>query len=178
MRELNELAFNIPTEVSIPGTGRKVSIKGIKSITIEHLTKLWMRRDMATAQSASDTLKSLCVDPYFSIKAACLFVLNGWLRIKLFYPIMWRVWACWYGYTEEQMSPIIAEAKKKLPLTAFWSNMAYLADMRMDWMKMTGKEAEQYRAELISAVNLLSSRNSRNTEGQDGASGATATGVS
>lgn len=62
------------------------------------------------------------------------------------------------------MMPIIQEGKKKLQLTAHWTNMAFSVDMRMDWKKMTEKEAEQYRAELLSVANQLSSKSSQNTE--------------
>ena len=64
------------------------------------------------------------------------------------------------------MSPIILEGKKKLPLMAHWTNMAYSVDMRTDWVKMTKEEAEQYRAELLSVAKQLSSRNSLAMEGQ------------
>ena len=39
---------------------------------------------------------------------------------------------------------------------AHFAIMAYSKDMRMDEMKMTKKEAEQYRAELLSAAKLPS----------------------
>ena len=68
------------------------------------------------------------------------------------------------------MAPIIIEGKKKLPLIAHWSNMAYSADMRNDWVKMTKEEAEQYRAELLSAAKQLSSKNSLATETQEDSS--------
>ena len=45
--------------------------------------------------------------------------------------------------------------------------MAYSVDMRADWKGMTEKEAEQYRAELLSVVKRLSSKNSQNTDGTD-----------
>ena len=155
---------DIPTEVAISGTRRKVKIRGIKPYTIECLTKLWIERDMAQAEDSADVLKSVCIEPYFAVKEACLFVLNGYFRIKILYPIMWRLWGKWRGYTDGQMEPIIAEGKKKLPLTAHWRVMASSVDMRTDWMKMTSKEAEQYRAELLSVAKVLSSKSSQSTE--------------
>ena len=166
-REYIEAMLNLPTEVAIIGTKRKVRIRGIKPYTIERLTRLWLERDMAVAEDAAGTLKSLCIEPYFSVKEACLFVLNGYWGIKMLYPIMWRIWGKLRGYTEEQMQPIILEGKKKLPLTAHWRNMAYSVDMRTDWMKMTSKEAEQYRAELLSDVKRLSLKNSQSTGESD-----------
>lgn len=170
-KEYRTIVDDTPSVVRIPGTGRSVKIRGIKPYTLERLTDLWLERDAASAPSDSaETLRSMCVEPYFSVREACLIVLNSYWRIRLLYPLMWRIWGRWIGYTEEQMSPIIEEGKKKLPLAAHWRNMAFSTDMRTDWMKMTEKEAEQYRAELLSAAKALSSRSGRSTGGQGGSS--------
>ena len=169
-RESTESALNIPTTITIPGTRRKVKLSGVKPYTIERLTLLWQERDANIPEDSSDTLKSMCVDPYFAVKSAVLFVLNSYWKIVLFYPIMWRIWAKWRGYTDEQMMPIIMEGKKKIPLTAHWTVMAFSVDMRTDWMNLTKKEAEQYQAERLLAVKQLSSRNSQNTEKQEDSS--------
>ena len=122
----HEIVDDLPASVRIPGTRRKVKIRGMKPYTIERLTALWLERDAASApESSSETLRSMCVEPYFSVREACLIVLNSYWRIRLFYPLMWRIWGKWIGYTEEQMSPIIEEGKKKLPLAAHWRNMAF-----------------------------------------------------
>nr|DAH79245.1 MAG TPA: hypothetical protein [Caudoviricetes sp.] len=169
-RESTENALNIPTTITIPGTRRKVKLSGVKPYTIERLTLLWQERDANIPEDSSDTLKNMCVDPYFAVKSAVLFVLNSYWKIVLFYPIMWRIWAKWRGYTDEQMMPIIMEGKKKIPLTAHWTVMAFSVDMRTDWMNLTKKEAEQYQAERLLAVKQLSSRNSQNTEKQEDSS--------
>lgn len=167
-REMFATVNDIPTEVAISGTKKIVKLRGIKPYTIECLTKLWLEKEVAQEDEAAGVLKSLCLEPYFAVKEACLLVLNDYWKIKILYPIMWRIWGKWRGYTEQQMEPIIAEGKKKLPLTAHWTNMAFSVDMRTDWMKMTSKEAEQYRAELLSVASQLSSKSSRSTEGQNG----------
>lgn len=164
MASYNDIVEDKPTYILIPRTRRVLRLAGIKPYTLERLTQLWVERDAALPESSGDTLKSMCVEPYFTIKEACLFWLNGYFKIKFLFPIMWRVWAYVREYTEEQMMPIIQEGKKKLQLTAHWTNMAFSVDMRMDWKKMTEKEAEQYRAELLSVANQLSSKSSQNTE--------------
>lgn len=166
-RAYDEIVNDRPGIVQIPQTRKKVKISGIKPYTLERLTRLWVERDAAMPENSSDTLKSLCVEPYFAIKEAVLFTLNSYWRIRLFYGLKWRIWAYFRQYTEAQMMPIIQEGKKKLPLTAHWTNMAFSVDMRTDWMKMTTKEAEQYRAELLSVASQHSSRSTRSTEGQD-----------
>lgn len=156
---------DVPSVVSIPYTKKKVRIKGMKPGTIKALTRLWIERDASIPKDSSDTLKSLSIEPYFAIKEACLIVLNSWWKIKILYPLMWRWWIV-RGFTEEQMTPIISEGKKKLPLTSHWTNMALTVDMRADMMKMTMKEASRYQVELLSAASQLSSRTTPNTDGQ------------
>ena len=168
---LNEIADDIATEVQIPGTKKKVSLRGVKPYTLERITKLWLERDaMAAPEDSASTLRSMCAEPYFAVKEALYFVLNSWWKINLFHKFLTFWWGKVKGYTDEQMLPIILEGKKKLPLTAHWMIMAYSADMRTDMMKMTKKEAEQYRAELLSVAKQLSSRNSPATGEQDGSS--------
>ena len=151
-KEYRAIVEDLPSVVRIPGTRRKVKIRGMKPYTLERLTDLWLERDAVSApEDSSDTLRSMCVEPYFSVREACLIVLNSYWRIRLFYPLMWRIWGRWIGYTH-------------------WRNMAFSTDMRTDWMKMTAKEAEQYRAELLSAAKRLSSRSGRSTEGRGGSS--------
>lgn len=161
---------NAVSVVPIKGTRKSVRLRWMHPYTIERLTKVWIDRDIASEEikDGSDVAKSLAIEPYFAFKEAALMILNHDLKIRLFYWIYWR-WLA-FRYDETQMAPIIAEGKKKLPLTAHFETMAYTADTRTDWMEMTVKEAEQYRAELLSAVKLLSSKTSRNTVAQDGGS--------
>ena len=168
-----EVVFDLPTKIQIPGTKKIVSLRGVKPYTIERLTLLWLEReDAVRPQSSSDTMKDLCIEPYFAVKEALLYVLNNYWKIKFFFPFLSWWWGKVKGYTEEQMAPIILEGKKKLPLAAHWMNMAYSLDMRNDWMTMTKAEAEQYRAELLSAEKQLSSKNSLATETPEGSSSA------
>lgn len=169
--EYQNSVFDIPAKVKIPGTKKSVLLRGVKPYTLERLTQLWIERDVASTPSDSaSTLKSVCIEPYFAVKEALLFVLNGYWKIRLFHRFMSWWWGKVKGYTDEQMLPIILEGKKKLPLTAHWMIMAYSVDMRTDWMKMTKKEAEQYRAEHLSVAKQLSSKSSLATEEQSGSS--------
>ena len=166
--ELDNIVEDVPTIVTIPGTDKTVSLRGVKPYTLERVTRLWIERDsMAIPEDTASTLKSMCSEPYFAVKEALYFVLNSWWKIKLFHGIMTFWWGKVKGYTEEQMLPIIIEGKKKLPLTAHWMIMAYSADMRTDMVKMTKTEAEQFRAELLSAAKRLSSKSSPATVEQD-----------
>ena len=166
-KEYIENALNEPTPVLIPGTKKRVSLRGVKPYTLERITKLWLERDATSApEDSASTLKSMCIEPYFAVKEALYFVLNDYWKIRLFHRFLSWLWGKVKGYTDEQMLPIILEGKKKLQLTAHWMIMAYSADMRTDMVKMTKKEAEEFRAELLSAASQHSSKNSLATEGQ------------
>ena len=168
---LDENANNTPTIVQIPSTKKRVKVRGIKPYTLEKVTQLWLERDVMTIpEDSASTLKSMCTEPYFAIREALYFVLNDWFKINLFHRFLTFWWGKVRGYTDEQMLPIIMEGKKKLPLTAHWMIMAYSADMRTDMVKMTKKEAEEYRAELLSVAKQLSSKSSLATGARDGSS--------
>lgn len=163
---------DVPERVRIPGTRRTVKVSGMKPYTLRRLTALWLEReDMETApKDSEEAARSLCREPYFAAKEAALIVLNGYWRIRLLWPFLWRWWALWRGWTEEQYAPVIAAGKKKVPLMAHWTNMAFSVDMRTDWMSMTTREAERYRAELLSAASRLSSGSTPSPGGRGGSS--------
>lgn len=171
-RAYTDLVEDVPTIVRIPRTKRSVKLRGIKPYTIERLTRLWQERELYSEmpKTSGNVLKSMAIEPYFTIKEAVLMTLNSYWSIRILYPFKWRIWAFFRQYDEKQMLPIIQAGKKKLPLMAHWSNMAFSVDMRNDWMKMTSKEAEQYQAELLSAAKLHSQRSSQSTEGGDDSS--------
>lgn len=157
--------------VPIPGTRKQVKVRWIKPYTMERLTELWIERDLASAEvkKGSEVLKDLAKEPYFAFKEAALMILNNDLKIRFFYPFYWR-WLA-HKYDETQVVGIIAEGKKKLPLMAHYETMVYSTDMRTDMMKMTTKEADQYRQELLSAMKQHSSRTSPPMEDLGGGSG-------
>lgn len=155
-----------PEVVRVPGTKRmKVRITTPHPGTINALTNLWLEHDLLAkkAKTGGDVMRDLAEDSAFAVKMACLFVLNSYWKIKLFYPIMWRWWAYVREFDDEQMEPIVLAGKKKLPLMARYRLLAFSADMITDRMQMTAKEAEQYRAELLLAAKQLSSKTSPST---------------
>lgn len=166
-KEYDEIVNDSVTIVPIRGTRKSVRIRWMKPYTMERITQVWIERDLASAkiEEGTDVIRDLCKEPYFAFKEAALMILNHDLKIRLFYPLYWR-WLA-YRYDETQMTDIIAAGKKKLPLMAHYATMAYSMDMRTDLMKMTKREAEQYRAELLSAVKQPSAKTSPDTEGQD-----------
>lgn len=151
-KEYSDVVNDSVSVVQVKDSKRKFRIRWIKPYTMERLTKVWIERDLASAKvsKGAEVLKDLAKEPYFAFKEAALIILNHDLKIRLFYGLFWR-WLA-YRFDETQMLGIVAEGKKKLPLMAHYAVMAYSTDMRTDEMKMTKKEAEQYRAELLSVA--------------------------
>lgn len=136
---------------------------------MERITKVWIEREIASAniEKGAEVLKDLCKEPYFAFKEAALMILNNDIKIRLFYGLYWR-WLS-FRYNENQMLGIIETGKKKAPLVAHYYIMAYSLDMRTDMLKMTKKEAEQYRAELLLAEKQRSSKTFQSTADPAGA---------
>lgn len=154
--EYSDHETNAASVVVIPGTKRRLRMRELHPGTLKRLTRLWIERDMSAAavDSGDSVTKDLFKEPYFAFKEAALLYLNHDIKIRFLYPLLWRWWA--FRYTESQMVPIIEAGKKKAPLEAHYVTMAFSTDMRTDWMKMTRKEAEQYQAELLSAMKRRS----------------------
>lgn len=171
-KEYTDIVENTVSIVPIKGTKKSVRIHWMKPYTMERITKVWIERELASARvdEGAEVLKDLVKEPYFAFKEAALMILNHDIKIRLFYGIYWRYLA--FKYNEVQMEPIIAEGKKKLPLMAHYYIMAYSLDMRTDMMKMTKKEAEQYRAELLLVEKRRSARTSPSMDGLAGGSDA------
>ena len=157
--------------VPINGTKKKVKVRWIKPYTMERLTSVWIERDLASAKvsKGSEVVKDLVKEPYFAFKEAALIILNNDIKIRLFYPFYWR-WLA-HKYDETQILGVIAEGKKKLPRMAHYETMVYSMDMRTDMVKMTTKEADQYRQELLLAMKQPLSKTSQLMGGPDGGLG-------
>lgn len=169
-KEYLDIVGNSVSVVPVKGTKRSFRLRWMKPYTMERITMVWIERDLASAkvENAPDSLKDMVKEPYFAFKEAALMILNNDIKIRLFYWIYWR-WLA-FRYNETQMLPVIAEGKKKLPVMAHYAIMAFSKDMRTDVMKMTTREAEQFRAELLSETKQPSSKTSPSTEGRDGGS--------
>lgn len=175
-KEYMDIVENSTTIVPIEGTKKSVKLRWLHPYTIERITKVWIERDLASAEvkKGSDVAKDLCKEPYFTFKEAALMILNNDIKIRLFYGLYWR-WLA-YRYNEEQIVPIVEAGKKKFPLMAHYIALTCSLDMRTDMVKMTAKEAEQYRAEQLLVAKRLLSKTSPNTEGRVGGySGGSAT---
>lgn len=133
-RELDLLAENTPTEVAIPYTKKVYKIGWMRNKTIRKITEVLNSK----AENPKEEDLVLC-------KAMALIVLNGYWKIRLFYPILWRWYAYVKQYTDYQILPIIETAKKKAPQIPYYLGMTYLTDLKDSLATMSREEVEHLR---------------------------------
>lgn len=117
-RAYTDIVEDMPTIVPIPRTNRSVMLRGIKPYTIERLTRLWQERELYSTmpKTSGDTLKSMAIEPYFTIKEAVLMVLNSYWKIRILYPFMWRIWAYFGSMTRSRCFQSSKPVKKNFSL--------------------------------------------------------------
>jgi hypothetical protein len=145
-KSLDAICEDEATTVEIKGTHRLFS-KKCKRVHIRFLRNETIRK---ATHVYHDTRQDVLHEIQQPSKIAALYVLNSFLKIKLFYPILWR----WYFYVREykaeQLYPILLEGKKKLPQIGYYLATTLTASMRDTVKMMTRKEVERSQSELQS----------------------------
>lgn len=79
-------------------------------------------------------------------KCAAVMRLRGFLKLKLFYGILWR----WFYYVKEygsdELFPYITECKKKVPAETYYASIILLTGMKDTMMAMTREEVSRFQA--------------------------------
>lgn len=135
-RELDALADDRPEIVPIPNTRRKVKVGWLKNETIRRLSKIQLSK-------RSDSR----FERQIASRMAALIILNGFWKIKLFYPLLWRWYYYIRQYSDYQMLPIVETGKKKVVPIPSWLVMTYLQGFNDTLATMTRKEVAASRPE-------------------------------
>ena len=142
-RMLDEVCENEPSVVEIKGT-RKLFSKKSRTVKIRFLCAETIRK---ATHISLDKREDVIHELQQSSKIAALYVLNSFLKIKLFYSILWR----WYFYVRqykaEQLYHIIEEGKKKLPQIGYYLNTTLIVSTRDTIKTMTRQEVEHTQSE-------------------------------
>ncbi len=133
-KELNSIIENIPDIVYI--RDKKYKIKWLHKGTIRKITNIALKEDN---------------DDKASYQVAACIILNGFLKLKLIYPFLWRWFYYVKQYTEADLTQVLAVGKKKIPLQAYFVNTILMTDMRDTMMMMTKKEVYTIRQEQSTA---------------------------
>ena len=142
-RALDDVSNNSATIVEIKGTHKMFS-KKCRSVKVRYLCNETIRKITSINLDKRNDVLHEIEQPS---KIASLIVLNGFLKIKLLYPILWRWYFFVRQYKSEQLYPIISEGKKKLPQIGYYLSTTLTASMRDTIKMMTREEVERTQSE-------------------------------
>lgn len=143
---------NDATVVSILGTNKKYKIRWLKNGQIDRLSRLLIRKgDTDNEDGTNDSpLDTILDDSKLACKAAAIYILDGYWKLRFRYWYLWR----WFYYVRQydnvQLQGILDEGKKKVPLTQFLMSTMSLTGAKATLMNMRTEEAEHILQELAS----------------------------
>lgn len=143
---------NDATEVKIVGTNKTYKVRWLKYCQTRKLGRILLNKQpldnedkAASAMSQTDTVIE---DSKLACKAAAVYLLDGLFKINFFYWFLWR----WFYYVKEydyiQLSPILEEGKKKVPLMQYFGAITSLIGAKDTLLQMTTREVERILQEL------------------------------
>ena len=151
-RTYASLRDNDATVVSILGTKKKYRIRWLKNGQIDRLSRLLIRKGKTDNEDGSkdSPIDAIIEDSKLACKAAAIYILDGYWKLKFRYWYLWR----WFYYVRQydnvQLQEILEEGKKKVPLTPFLLTTMSLTGARVTLMNMRTEEAERTLQELAS----------------------------
>lgn len=153
---------NDATVVSIPGTSKKYKIRWLKNGQIDKLSRLLIRKGETddTDGTKDNTLDQIIDDSKLACKAAAIYILDGYWKLKFRYWYLWRWFYYIRQYDNEQLQPILDEGKKKVPFMPFLLTTMSLTGAKVTLMNMRTEEAERILQEHATALQ-------EETESQD-----------
>ena len=141
---------NDATVVSVLGTKKKYKIRWLKNGQIDRLSRLLIRKGETDDKDGADEspLNAVLSDSKLACKAAAIYVLDGYWKLKFRYWYLWR----WFFYVRQydnvQLQELLDEGKKKVPLTQFLMTTMSLTGAKVTLMSMRTEEAEHILQEL------------------------------
>ena len=100
----------------------------------------WLKR--GTIRKFTSTMQKSGNDDKISCQCAAAIILNGYWKIKFFYPFLWRWFFYIKQYGDHELMKVIAVGKKKIPVEDYLTATIYLTAMKDTMMTMTKEEAE------------------------------------
>lgn len=131
-RLLDDILGDSVEMVSLRSQKKQYPVRWMKPGTMRKLTHIVLKKGN---------------DSKLSCMSASLIILNNFWKIKLFYPIHWRWFYYIKQYTDDELFPIIAAGKKKVPLQTFLMNITLLTEMKDTIMIMKKEEVTTFHQE-------------------------------
>ena len=152
-RTYASLRDNDATVVPILGTRKKYKIRWLKKGQIDKLSRLLIRKgDTDDKDGNGDSpLDAIREDTKLTCKAAAIYILDGYWKLKVRYWYLWRWFYYIRQYDDVQLQAILMEGQKKTPLESFLIATMLLTGARDTLMNMRMEEAERTLREQASA---------------------------
>ena len=143
-REYVSLRDNDATVVSILGTKKKYKIRWLKKGQIEKLSRLLIRKgDTDNEDGGNDSpLDAIRDDAKLTCKAAAIYILDGYWKLKFRYWYLWRWFYYIRQYDDIQLQEILMTGQKKTPVEPFLIATMLLTGAKATLMSMRTEEAE------------------------------------
>lgn len=144
-REYVSLRDNDATVVQVLGTKKKYKIRWLKNGQINKLSRLLIRKsDTDEKDGQNDSpLDAVLDDTKLACKAAAIYILDGYWKLKFRYWFLWRWFYYIRQYDNDQLQPILDTGKKKVPLPQFLLTTMSLTEARVTLISMRTEEVER-----------------------------------
>ena len=136
---------NDATIVPVLGTKKKYKIRWLKKGQINKLSRLLIRKSVTDEKDgANDSpLDAIREDSKLTCKAAAIYILDGYWKLKFRYWFLWRWFYYIRQYDNTQLQPLLDEGKKKIPLMPFLIATMLLTGAKASLMNMRTEEADR-----------------------------------
>ncbi len=143
-RIYQSIESNDADEVGVLRTKKKYRIRWLKNGQIVKLSRLLLRKNGVDREEAAeeDLLGQVISDNKLACKAAAIYTLDGFWKIKFLYWFRWR----WFYYIRQydsiQLDELLEMGKKKVPLMQYYKATISLIGAKGTLMQMRTEEAE------------------------------------
>ena len=146
-KEYASLRDNSATVVHI--RKKKYRLKWAKNGQISKMAKLLIDgKTTGENPTVDEILLDIENSSKLSCKAAAIYILDGYWRLKLKYWFLWRWFYYVRQYDDEDLKEVLEIGKKKVPLQQFCVTIMSLTEAKDTLMMMRTREAERILREL------------------------------
>ena len=146
-KEYVSLRDNSATIVHI--RNKKYNLKWAKNGQISKLSKLLILGKVKDENpSEEEILSDISESSKLSCKAAAIYILDGYWKLKFRYWYLWRWFYYIRQYDDDDLKEVLSVGKKKVPLQQFCVTIMSLTEAKDTLMMMRTREAERILREL------------------------------
>lgn len=138
------IVSNNADEVEILRTRKKYKIRWLKNGQLVKLGRLLLhnKSEIGDKTTGNVALDEIIEDSKLACKAAAIYTLDGYWKIKFRYWFRWR----WFYYVRQydniQLADLLETGKKKVPLMQFYKTITSLTAAKDTLMNMRVEEVE------------------------------------